>query len=265
MDSFSIYFLQKSSSRPWKLWRWWSSYCCSGFSFEASTFNVKLNKADNHLYTKWMAFFWAETSTDGGKNTIDVARGVFLHKKCLFVVWSTPLDEIMQDGCIAMQNVSLDTSVTLSSAYTDMKKWRWRRILYIVEDLLDNQQILHDTNGMFLCIYFLKIKLSHAQPLVILFRYVNCSSIPGPNRTGDPSFWHLQKVQTLVRQTMPCKVIVISQIIKKRVGKAWIDVLSQKTYADAWCSPCIKLLSHRHGTFISPSFPHVVSGDTFFG
>ena len=106
----------------------------------------------------------------GGKNTTDEGRGVILHKKCLCIVWSTPLDEIMQHGCNAMHNVSLDTSVTLSSAYTNMKKWWWRRILYIVEDLLDNQQILHDTNGMFLCIYFLKIKLSHAQPLVILFR-----------------------------------------------------------------------------------------------
>jgi len=64
----------------------------------------------------------AETSTDGGKNTTDVGRGVFLHKKCLYVIRSTPFDEIMQDGRITMQNVSFEASVTFGSVYTDKKK-----------------------------------------------------------------------------------------------------------------------------------------------
>jgi len=59
---------------------------------------------------------------DGGKNMIDAGRGVFLHEKCLSIVRSTPLDDHTYDGCIVMQNMSFDTSVTLSSKNIDTKK-----------------------------------------------------------------------------------------------------------------------------------------------
>jgi len=97
-------------------------------------FDVQLDVADNQLHKKRMTFLF------GWKHQWMVVRTHWCREGCVFcmksacVIRSTPLDEIMQHGRIAMQNVSLDTSITLSSAYTDQKKWRWRRILHIVED-----------------------------------------------------------------------------------------------------------------------------------